>query len=89
MSGWISCQGKIYLRKILHLDYELRLRYILLDFDWKSYGQQFITTFVRYFPAGIGFENDWTKNLDYNYFILQDLDFKYLDYGVGIWFLSI
>ena len=58
LSGWISCQGKVYLRRILHLDYEFRLRYILLDFNWKSYGQQFITTFVRYFPAGMGFEND-------------------------------
>ena len=63
----LSSQGKIYLRKILDLDYEFRLRYILLDLDWKSYGQQFITTIIRYFPAGVGFENNWTTNLDYNY----------------------
>ena len=54
----------IYLRKILDLDYEFRLRYILLDLDWKSYGQRFITTLIRYFPAGVGFENNWTTNLD-------------------------
>ena len=56
--------------------------YILLDLDWKSYGQRFITTLIRYFPASVGFKNNWTTNLDYNYFILQDLDFKYLDCGV-------
>ena len=55
----------------------------MLDLDWKSYGQRLIATLIRYFPAGVvGFENNWTTNLDYNYFILQDLDFKYLDYGV-------
>ena len=73
----------IYLRKILDLDYEFRLRYILLDLDCKSCGQRFITTLIRYFP-GVGFENNWTAKLDYNYFILWDLDFKYLLYGFGI-----
>ena len=73
----------IYLRKIFDLDYEFRLRYILLDLDWKTYGQRFITTLVRYF-SGVGFDNNWTTNLDYNYFILRDLDNKYLDCGVGI-----
>ena len=74
----------IYLRKILDLDYEFRLRYILLDLDWKSYGQRFIITLIRYFP-GFGFENNWTTNLDYNYFILRDLDFKYLDCCLSHW----
>ena len=73
-----------YLRKILDLDYEFRLRYILLDLDWKSYGQRFIITLIRYFP-GFGFENNWTTNLDYNYFILRDLDFKYLDCCLSHW----
>ena len=65
------------------MDYEFRLRYILLDLDWKTYGQRFITILVRYF-SGVGFDNNWTTNLDYNYFILRDLDNKYLDCGVGI-----
>ena len=67
----------------MDLHYEFRLCYILLDLDWKSYGQRFITTLIRYFP-GIGFENNCTMNLDYNCFILRDLDIKYLDYGVRI-----
>ena len=62
----------------MDLDHEIRLRYILLDLDRKSYGQRFITSLIRYFP-GVGFENNWTTNLDYNYLILRDLDFKYLD----------
>ena len=51
----------------MNLDY---ITFYILDLDWKSYGQRFITTLIRYFPAGIGFENNWTTNLDYNCFIL-------------------
>ena len=41
----------IYLRNISDFDYEFRLRYILLDLDWKSYGQRFIITLIRHFPG--------------------------------------
>ena len=41
----------VYLRNILDLDYEFRLRYILLDLDRKSYGQRFIITLIRHFPG--------------------------------------
>ena len=89
-----------YLRKILDLDYEFRLRYILLDLDWKSYGQRFIITLIRYFP-GFGFGNNWTTNLDYNYFIFTgfglqilrllfislDLELKVL--GLRFWIVAI
>ena len=70
----------VYLKKILDLDHEFGLGYILLDLDWKSYGQKsygFIITLITYF-TGVGFENTWTTNLDYNYYILRDLDFKIL-----------
>ena len=44
--------------------------------DWKSFGQQFIITLISYF-AGVGLENNWTTNMDYNY-NLRDLDLKIL-----------
>ena len=76
------------MRKILDLDlrylvYKLELCYIiLLDLDWKYFGQQFIVTLIRYFiDTGIG--NTWTINLAYNY-ILRDLDFRVP--GLRIWF---
>ena len=55
---------------------------ILLDLDWKSFGQQFIINFIRYF-TGAGLGNTWTMNLDYNYYILQALDFNVP--GLRIW----
>ena len=67
----------IYLRKILNLDYEFGLHYFLLDLDWKSFGQRFVITLIRYF-TGVGFENTRTMNLDYNYYILLDLDLEIL-----------
>ena len=39
-----------------YLNYEIGLDYILLDLDWKSCGQQFLITLIRYF-TGVGFEN--------------------------------
>ena len=44
------------------------------EFGLESFGQRFIITLIRYF-TGLGLENTWTMNLDYNY-ILQDLDLK-------------
>ena len=79
------------MRKILDLDlrhlvYEFELCYIiLLDLDWKYFGQQFIVTLIRYFTdAGLG--NTLTINLNYNY-ILRDLDFRVP--GLQIWFLIV
>ena len=73
----------VYLRNILDLDYEFRLRYILLDLDRKSYGQRFIIALIRHFP-GVWIENNWTTNLDSNSFILLDLDFKILRLRIRI-----
>ena len=78
----------MYLRKILYLNlkvFGLRIWicYILLDFDWKSFGERFIITPIRYF-TGVRLETTWTTNLDYNYYILdleiwtRDLDLKLL-----------
>ena len=64
----------------MDLDCKFRLRYILLDLDWKSFGERFIFTLITYF-TGIGFENTWTTNLDYN---LRDLDFKILRLQIWI-----
>ena len=50
---------------LLDSDLWFGLCYILLDLDWKSFGQ-FIITLIRY-VTGIGLENTWTTNLDYNY----------------------
>ena len=60
-----------YLRKILDLNLKafrlgIWIHDILLDFDWKSFGQPFIITLFRYF-TGARLENTWTTNLDYNY----------------------
>ena len=38
-------------------------------------GQRFIITLIAYF-TGVRFQNIWPTNLDYNYYILRDLDFK-------------
>ena len=68
------------MRKILDLDlkvFGLRIWITLhlLDLYWKSFGQRFIIILIRYFvDAGLG--NTWATNLDYNYYILRDLDFK-------------
>ena len=45
-----------------YLDYEFGLYYILLDLNWKSFGQQFIITLSRNF-TGVGLV--WNRNLDY------------------------
>ena len=67
---------------MLDLDSSFGLHYILLDLDWKSFGQRSIITHIRYF-TGVGYENTSTMILDYNYYILQDLHFKIL--GLQIW----
>ena len=62
----------------------------ILDLHQKPFGQQFIIILIRYF-TGVGYKNTWTANLDYNYYILQDSDFKstdfdfdcYLSYWIG------
>ena len=79
----------IYLRNILDLDYEFRLRYILLDLNWKSYGQRFIIrhwldTFLAFELKIIGLRIWITIILFYWIWTL-----KYLDYGFGFWFLFI
>ena len=56
------------------MDNNFGLQYILLDLDWKYFGKPFIITLIRYF-IGVGLENTWTMNLDYNYYILLDLDY--------------
>ena len=48
---------------------------------WKSFGQRFIIV-IRYF-TGAGLGNTWTTNLDYNYYILQNLEFKVP--GLQVW----
>ena len=59
------------------------LCYILLDLDWKSFGEQFK---IRYF-TGTGLRNTWTTNLDYSYYILWDF---YLDFDFQfIWIYII
>ena len=68
------------MRKILdlglkYLDCEFGLRYILLDLDWKPFGQRLIIILTRYF-TGAGLGNTWATNFDYNYYISRDLDFK-------------
>ena len=49
-------------------------------FGLKSFGQQVIITVIRYF-TGVRLENIWTTNLDYNFYILQDLNLKMF----GLW----
>ena len=67
--------------------------------DRESFGQRFIITVIRY-STGVGLENTWTTNLDYNFYILRglylkrfvfrllfillDLDLKNLDYEFGL-----
>ena len=46
--------------------------------DGKYFGQRFIGYF-----AGARLGNTWTTNLDYNYYIFRDLDFKVP--GLWIW----
>ena len=85
----LSCQGKIHIWGKYwiwtwrYLDYKFGLRYILLDLEWKSFGQRFINILIRYF-IGAGLGNTWTANLDYKCYILRDLDFKVP--GLRIWF---
>ena len=55
----------VYLRKILGLDLEFELCYILLELDWKSFGQRFVIILVEYI-TGDGLENTWATNLDYD-----------------------
>ena len=61
--------------KVFDLDYEFGLRYILPYLYWKSFGQRFIVILIRYFTAA-GLGNTWTTSLNYNYYILRDLEFK-------------
>ena len=55
--------------------------YYQVNLDRKSFGQQFIITLISYF-TGVGLENTWTTNMDYNY-ILQDFCLKII--GLRIW----
>ena len=66
------------------MDYKFGLRYILLDLEWKSFGQRFII--IRCF-IGAGLGNTSTTNLDYKCYILRDLDFKVP--GLRIWFSTV
>ena len=61
----------LYLQKklVLHLMVFGLQIWIMLHFtglDWKSYGQQFIITLIRYFSA-IELEITQTMNLEYDY----------------------
>ena len=71
------------MRKILDLYYEFGLRYILLDLDWKSFGQRFITILIRYF-AGVGLKNTWTANLETIIIFYGIWTLKYLDCDFGL-----
>ena len=78
------------------MDYQFGLHYILLDFDWKSFGQRFIITLIRYLTeldlkilglriwiTGFGLENTWITNLDFDYY-LWIWTRKYLNYEFGL-----
>ena len=71
----------IFMKKILDLDmkvFGLQIwvtLYILLDLDWKPFGQRFIIILTTIF-TGAGLRNTWTTKFDYNYYISQDLDFN-------------
>ena len=57
--------------------------------DWKSFAQRFIIILIRYilYWHWTWTANTWTANLDYNYYILWDMDFKAL--GLRIWILIV
>ena len=57
--------------------------------DWKSFAQRFIIILIRYILHWhwTWTANTWTANLDYNYYILWDMDFKAL--GLRIWILIV
>ena len=42
-----------------------------------------LTIILKRYFTGVGFENTWTTNLDYNYYTLRDLDFKELELRFG------
>ena len=65
------------------MGYKFGLRDILLDLEWKSYGQRFIITLIAYFTS-VGFENTSATNLVYNYYILWNLDFKLLGLQISV-----
>ena len=80
------------MRKILdlglkYLDCEFGLRYILLDLDWKPFGQRLIIILTRYF-TGAGLGNTWTTRFGFQLLsALLDLDLKIL--GLRIWITII
>ena len=45
------------------------LDYVKFYWIWKSLGQQFMITLIRYFTC-VGLENTCTRNLNYNYYVL-------------------
>ena len=57
------------------MDCKFGLRQILMDFDWKTFGQRFIIILTTYL-TGAGLGSSWTTNFDYNYYISRDLGFK-------------
>ena len=72
------------MRKILDLDLKVLdckfgLRQILMDFDWKTFGQRFIIILTTYL-TGAGLGKTWATNFDYNYYISRDLGFKVRDF---------
>ena len=51
---------------------QIRIKcHILLDLDWKPFGQWFMIILIIYF-TGVGLENTWTTNLDV-FFCQNDL----------------
>ena len=85
---WV-CRSLVKEKYISEENIEFGLRiWITLQFttDWRSFGQRFIISIFRYF-TGVGFENTLTTNLDYFYYILQELDFKIL--RLRIWILIV
>ena len=76
--------GKLYFWTWRHLDYKFWLHYILLDFDWKSFGQWFIIWIMLHF-TGFGLEIFWTKVYNYTYYKLYwRWTWKYLHYKYGL-----
>ena len=78
----------IYMRKILDLDLkEFGLQiWIMLHFTrfgLEIFRAAFIIILIRCF-TGVGLENVWTTKVDYNNYILKDLEFKILGLRIGI-----
>ena len=77
----------IYLWKKLDLNKKVFGLQIWVMLNFTGFGleiiwQQFIIIHIRYFICA-GLEITWTSNLDFNHYILWDLDFKVL--GLQIW----